>query len=82
MKLKMNIIRDGKEIELTHQEMEEAHDLIVTEFMINTLINDFGLDIEKAKDFGELAYDRYCEGEGETEYECIEWAYNQYVQNK
>lgn len=78
----MKIIRDGKEFELTHEEMMEAHDQIVTEFMTNVLIDDFGLDIEEAKDLGEVAYDRYCEGEGETEYECIEWAYNQYVQNK
>lgn len=76
----MKIIRDGREYELTHQEMEEAHDQIVTEFMTNVLIDDFGLDIEKAKDFGELAYDRYCEGEGETEYECVEWAYDKFVE--
>ena len=78
----MKIIRDGKEFELTHEEMMEAHDQIVTEFMTNVLIDDFGLDIEKAKDLGEVAYGRYCEGNDETEYECIEWAYNQYVQNK
>ena len=35
----MKIIRDGREYELTHQEMEEAHDQIVTEFMTNVLTN-------------------------------------------
>lgn len=74
----MKIIREGKEFELTYQEMLEAHEQVVKGFMAGTLMDDFGLDREEAKTFADKAYDRYCEGNGKTEYECVEWAYDQY----
>ena len=77
----MKIIRDGKEIELTYQEMLEAHEQVVKGFMAGTLMGDFGLDREEAKFVAGKAYDRYCEGKDETEYECIEWAYNKYAEH-
>lgn len=76
----MKIIREGKEFELTYQEMLEAHEQVVKGFMAGTLMDDFGLDRKEAKTFADKAYDRYCEGNGETEYECIEWAYNKYAE--
>lgn len=43
----------------------------------NELMQNFGIkDEEKARDLAEDAYARYCEGNGETEYECIEWVWN------
>lgn len=75
----MKIIRDGKEIELTDREMLEAHDQVAKGFMAGILMGDFGLDREKARFVAEKAYDKYCEGNGETEYECIQWAYKQYI---
>ena len=70
----MKITRDGKEIELTAEELEEAHAEFVTNFMRMTLETDFGVSPEDSQDLAEQAYDRYCEGNGETEYECIEAA--------
>lgn len=76
----MKIIRNDKEIELTYQEMLEAHEQVVKGFMAGALMGDFGLDREEARIVADKAYDRYCEGNGETEYECIEWAYNKYAE--
>lgn len=76
----MRIFRDGKEFELTFHELLEAHEEVVKQFMADTLMGDFNLDEEEAKEIAIKAYERYCEGNGETEYECIEWAYNQYCE--
>ena len=73
----MKITRDGKEIELTAEELEEAHAEFVTNFMRMTLETDFGVSPEDSQDLAEQAYDRYCEGNGETEYECIEAVYSE-----
>lgn len=71
----MKITRDGKEIELTAEELEDAHAEFVTDFMRMTLETDFGVSLEDSQELAEQAYDRYCEGNGETEYECIEAVY-------
>ena len=55
-----------------------AHARHVTAFMRDKLIEDFGVSDEDADDISESAYDRYCEGKGETEYECIIWAYEEF----
>lgn len=73
----MKITRDRKEIELTAEELEEAHAEFVTNFMRMTLETDFGVSPEDSQDLAEQAYDRYCEGNGETEYECIEAVYSE-----
>lgn len=56
----MKITRDGKEIELTAEELEEAHAEFVTNFMRMTLETDFGVSPEDSQDLAEQAYDRYC----------------------
>lgn len=76
----MKIKRDGKEYELTHDELYEAHAEFVTMFMKSELIERCGLDEETASDVAVNAYDRYCEGNGETEGECIDWAYDQWCE--
>lgn len=58
------------------RERREAHEEFVIDWMKKVLIEDFDIKDEwKARDLAEWAYDRYCDGNGETEYECIEWAY-------
>ena len=71
----MKIIREGKEIELTSEELASAHAEFVTNFMRKTLEEDFDVAPEDSQQLAEQAYDRYCEGNGETEYECIEAVY-------
>lgn len=73
----MNIIREGKEIELTSEELAAAHAEFVTNFMRKTLEEDFDVATEYSQKLAEQAYDRYCEGNGETEYECIEAVYSE-----
>lgn len=59
----------------------EMHEDFVTEWMENTLMEDFDIKDEcVAKELAEWAYERYCEGNGETEYECIEWAYDNHYE--
>ena len=41
-----------------------------------TLEEDFDVAPEDSQQLAEQAYDRYCEGNGETEYECIEAVYS------
>ena len=45
----MKITRDGKEIELTAEELEEAHAEFVTNFMRMTLETDFGVSPEDSQ---------------------------------
>lgn len=74
----MNIVRDGKTYTLTEEEVAMAHAEFVVSFMEDELISSFSLDEGMAKEVARAAYDRYCEGNGETEYECLEWAYDKY----
>lgn len=74
----MKIVREGKEFELTPAEIQEAHKEFVTNWMGNTLMEDFDMEEKDAKDVAELAFVRYCEGNGETEYEAVEWAYQEW----
>jgi hypothetical protein len=64
--------------EIREEESDSAaHDRFVTTLMKNTFMEDFGITDEKdAQGMAELAYDLYCEGDGETEYECIEEIFN------
>lgn len=73
----MKIVREGKEIELTSEELAMAHAEFVTNFMRKTLEEDFDVAPEDSQQPAEQAYDRYCEGNGETEYECIEAVYSE-----
>lgn len=51
------------------------HDEFVISFMENEILNMHeDWSNEKCRDVAERAYDIYCEGNGETEYECIEKA--------
>lgn len=78
----MKIFRDGKTYELTFQELIEAHEEVSVGFMATELHDSFGLDKDTAKKVARKAFEKYAEGTGETEYECIEWAYKQYVQDE
>ena len=60
----------------------EMHEDFVTEWMKNTLMEDFDIKDEYvAGELADWAYERYCEGNGETEYECIEWAYDNHYED-
>ena len=72
----MKIMRDGKEYELTSEELAAANTEFVTNFMKSELMGRCEIsDEELAEELAEQAYDRYCEGNGETEGECIDWAF-------
>lgn len=78
----MKIIRNGQEFKLTGNELMEAHAEFVTNFMQKELLENFDAKEEDTRKIAESAYGRYCEGNGETEYECIEWAYEEYYKGK
>lgn len=79
MNLYFQAIEADKYNEYMAKLRSQMHDEHVISFMQNELMKSFGIkDEEKARDLAEDAYDRYCEGNGETEYECIEWAYDNY----
>lgn len=77
----MKIERDGKEYELTGEERWQAHVEFVTDWMTETLIDDFGLTEEEAEESAKVAFDYYCDEEG-TEYECVVKAYDDYEKYK
>lgn len=54
-----------------------AHTRFVKEFMKNELIEQFDVPKEDAQNVAETAYAIYCQGNGQTEYECIEEAYEE-----
>ncbi|SCH17017.1 Uncharacterised protein [uncultured Clostridium sp.] len=74
----MKIRRGNREYVLMEDELYRAHKEFVASFMIDRLEVDFGVPKAYAIEYGEKAYDRYCDGDGETEYECIEWAAEEY----
>ena len=75
----MIIKRDGKEYELTYEELSDANTEFVTNWMEEKLIEDFDVPEDIAADYATLAYEYYCRGKG-TEYECVELAYDDYVE--
>ena len=78
----MRIIRElfGQKVEipLTGAEVAEAHAEHVTNFMFDKLVQDFGYEESVAKELAKDAYEEYCEGNGLTEYECIEEVVSKY----
>lgn len=74
----MKIRRGNREYVLTSSELYEAHKEFVINFMREELNAQYGLPAPYAIEYSEKAYERYSEGNGETEYECIEWAAKQY----
>ena len=75
----MIIKRDGKEYELTYEELSEANTEFVTNWMKKKLIEDFNVPEDIAADCAAMAYDHYCDEEG-SEYECVELAYDDYCE--
>lgn len=74
----MKIRRGNREYVLTEDELYRAHKEFVASFMIDRLEVDFRVPKAYAIEYGEKAYNRYCDGDGETEYECIEWTAKEY----
>lgn len=75
----MKIKRNGKEYALTTEELFAAHREFVVNFMRDTLESDFEINEKDSEKLAEAAYEKYAEGDGKTEYECIEWAANHSV---
>ena len=76
---------------VTEEELEEireamsdkaAHDRFVTAFMKYELIDNYDVPEEDAQDVAEDAYEIYCQGDGQTQYECIEEAYAEYKKSQ
>ena len=82
MKIKRTINGQEVEIELTGKEIQETHREYVTDFMQNTLEQDFHYSPDIAKTLSTLAYQEYCKGNGLTEYECIEKVADNYEEDK
>lgn len=83
----MKIIRDGKEILLTNDELYEAHKVFVTQWMKNTVMEeilslhaDYNLLDEDYQNIAERAYDIYTEGNGLTEYESVSQAIDEFTE--
>lgn len=74
----MVIIRNGEEIELTQDEVSDAHKEFVTSWMSGVAVDDFSVNKDDAADVAECAYDIYCDEEGCSEYETVEKAVEGY----
>ena len=74
----MKIKRGNREYVLTEAELMEAHKEFVINFMREELTTQYDVPAPYAIEYAEKAYDRYAEGNGETEYQCIEWAVEEY----
>ena len=78
MKITRLVNGQNLDFELTRAEIVEAHDEFVISFMKNVMMDDFGVeDEDTALSLAEDAYDIYCRGDGLTEYECCEQAYDE-----
>ena len=50
--------------------------------MKNELLMQFNLNEDEADEVSKDAYEIYCRGDGQTKYECIEEAYNNFIDNR
>lgn len=74
---------EGKEVEiiLTGDEISEAHKIYIVNWMRSELLTiDSTLTDEQSEMLAERAYDIYSEGDGDTEYESIEKALEEYCE--
>ena len=78
----MKIKRDGKEYILTADELAKAAKEFVTNWMEDELRDQYNLLDHEAEDIAKEAYALYCEGNGKTQYECIEKAYQEFIDNE
>lgn len=68
-----------------YEEYQRKMDFLASErqyinWAIDVLMSDFSMeDEDAAREIAEDAWDRYCEGNGQIEYECIEEAYCEYA---
>ena len=79
--IKTNEMNMKIEIILTPDEISQAHDQFVTDWMESTLINDFEVPESLSETIAKEAYEIYSQGDGFTEYESVEKAYDQYTDN-
>lgn len=78
----MKIIRNGKEYELTANELAAANKEFITTFMKSEMLKRYGISNKKlAGKLAEKAHDKYCEGNGENEGECIDWVYDEWFKS-
>ncbi len=56
-----------------------GHERFVINFMEIELLENFDVTEEDAHDVAVNAYDIYCKGDGKTEYECLEEAYDNWI---
>lgn len=77
----MRIFRNNEEIELTKEELYEAHKEFVINFFKDTLESDFDCT-EDIPDIANLAYEIYAEGKGDTEYEALQKAFYNFMDDK
>lgn len=75
----MKIKRDGKEYILTADELAKAAEEFVTNWMEDELRDQYDLLDHEAEDIAKEAYTLYCKGNGKTQYECIEKAYQEFI---
>lgn len=68
----MKIIRNGQELELTEEELSAAHTEFVVNFFRGEMETSFDIPTSHSLELAKKAYDMYAEGDGKTEYECIE----------
>lgn len=63
---------------LTSQELSDVNTEFVANWMREILENDFNVPEDESQKYAEWAYEKYCEGNGETQYQCVELAYEEY----
>lgn len=70
------------DIELTPEEMQEAHMQVIVDFMKSELMTNFAYEEEIATKIAKDAYSKYSTCDGLTEYECIEQAVDEYDEHE
>ena len=81
MSIYFEAIPEDKFYEWKKDKDYKAHMRFVTAFMKDELTESFGLNEKDAEEVAIAAYNMYCEGNGETEYECIQKAYDEFKKN-
>ena len=78
VKIHRRINGETVEITLRAKEVAKAREVSVKNFFDDELRGNFDIPRKDIEAVSDSAYDILCEGNGETEYECLEKAYDEY----
>lgn len=82
MHMYFRAVTEEEHLRICNERRIREHTAFVTDWMKNTILEDFEeIPAEEAQGCAELAFEIYCRGDGDTEYEAVEKAVEEWQKN-